>query len=78
MTALFSGNRANFIRQLNMRRESGTVAVNVDEIFYRWDVFKNKRVENLDEKSCIEFQKKILRVTYYLSYKNRLSNQFIV
>lgn len=62
LTAIFSGNRANFIRLLMMRRESGAVAVNVDEIFYRWNEFRDRSPINVDEKSANEYLKKILRI----------------
>lgn len=64
LTSIFSGNKANFIRLLMMRRESGSVAVNVDEIFYRWNEFKDRSPINVDEKSANEYLKKILRVNF--------------
>jgi len=45
-----------------MRRESGAVAVNVDEVFNRWDAFKNKRASQVEDKAVIDYLKKILRI----------------
>ena len=67
LTALFSGNRANFIRLLNVKSSAGTIAVNLDDIYFKWGFYKTKKIKEVDEKACVEYLKKILKIEQLVS-----------
>lgn len=65
---MFSGNKANFIRLINVKQNSaGPSAVNVDDIYHKWGTFKTKKIKEIDERACIEYLKKILKIEQLVS-----------
>lgn len=74
LTAIFAWNKANFLRLLMMRNQTESMAINVDDIFMRYQDLKDQVPSQLDEKIVVDYLKRILRVSVFCIKKNRLNN----
>ena len=57
---------------MTIHNEHANIAINIDDIYYQWDDFKDKSVRNVDEKHAIEYLKKILRIEELATKISRL------
>lgn len=72
LTAIFAWNKANFLRLLMMRNQTESMAINVDDIFMRYQDLKDQVPSQLDEKIVVDYLKRILRIEQLATSISRL------